>query len=213
MAWPQMDRGRPGSGKTQPSGPTHFVRSGANVVQIWVRFASPRTDWRVLLLPHPGPSTGGTWSNTPNRFSLPITTLSPHCRPFASLASPVVVACRRQPLRAWYVYFASLFYIIIYCYSLIYFIFRDDTYVVSSVFTCLRIIGEFAAGVRILLEKRTVKIPYFWRSAISEKYPEIHIISEDENSQKEEARGAVGWAHHQVARDHPWPRRPVVRPP
>jgi hypothetical protein len=36
---------------------------------------------------------------------------------------------------------------------LIYFIFRDDTYVVSSVFTCLMIIGGFAAGVRILLEK------------------------------------------------------------
>jgi hypothetical protein len=36
---------------------------------------------------------------------------------------------------------------------LIYFVFRDDTYVVSSVFTCLMIIGELAAGVRILLEK------------------------------------------------------------
>jgi hypothetical protein len=31
--------------------------------------------------------------------------------------------------------------------------FRDDTYVVSSVFTSLMIIGGFAAGVRILLEK------------------------------------------------------------
>jgi hypothetical protein len=38
-------------------------------------------------------------------------------------------------------------------YSLIYFTFRDDTYVISSVFTCLMIIGGFAAGVRILLEK------------------------------------------------------------
>jgi hypothetical protein len=36
---------------------------------------------------------------------------------------------------------------------LIYFIFREDTYVISSVFTCLMIIGVFAAGVRILLEK------------------------------------------------------------
>jgi hypothetical protein len=36
---------------------------------------------------------------------------------------------------------------------LIYFTFRDDTYVVSSVFTCLMIIGGFAAGVRILLKK------------------------------------------------------------
>jgi hypothetical protein len=32
-------------------------------------------------------------------------------------------------------------------------VFRDDTYVVSSVFTRLMIIGGFAAGVRILLEK------------------------------------------------------------
>jgi hypothetical protein len=52
-----------------------------------------------------------------------------------------------------YVQFASLFYIIIYSYPLIYFIFRGDTYVVSSIFTCLMIIGELAAGVRILLEK------------------------------------------------------------
>jgi hypothetical protein len=36
---------------------------------------------------------------------------------------------------------------------LIYFIFRDDTYVVSSVFACLMIIGELVARVRILLEK------------------------------------------------------------
>jgi hypothetical protein len=36
---------------------------------------------------------------------------------------------------------------------LIYFIFRDDTYVVSSIFTCSMIVGGFAAGVRILLEK------------------------------------------------------------
>jgi hypothetical protein len=36
---------------------------------------------------------------------------------------------------------------------LIYFTFRNDTYDVSSVFTCLMIIGGFAAGVRILLEK------------------------------------------------------------
>jgi hypothetical protein len=36
---------------------------------------------------------------------------------------------------------------------MIYFIFRDDTYVVFSVFTILMIIGELAARVRILLEK------------------------------------------------------------
>jgi hypothetical protein len=36
---------------------------------------------------------------------------------------------------------------------LIYFIFRDDTYDISSVFACLMVIVEFIAGVRILLEK------------------------------------------------------------
>jgi hypothetical protein len=59
----------------------------------------------------------------------------------------------RLCLSCWYVHFASLFCIIIYCYSLIYFIFRVDTYVISFVFTCLMIIGGFAAGVRFLLEK------------------------------------------------------------
>src|SRR3954447_23936813 len=38
-------------------------------------------------------------------------------------------------------------------YSLIYFIFRDDTYVISSIFASLMIIGELTARVRILLEK------------------------------------------------------------
>jgi hypothetical protein len=51
---------------------------------------------------------------------------------------------------------------------LIYFIFRDDTYVVSSVFTCLMIIGELAAVVRILLEKG----------------PSRHHISEDQQFQR-----------------------------
>jgi hypothetical protein len=51
---------------------------------------------------------------------------------------------------------------------LIYFIFRGDTYVVFSVFTCLMIIGELAAGVRILLEKG----------------PSRHHISEDQQFQR-----------------------------
>jgi hypothetical protein len=51
---------------------------------------------------------------------------------------------------------------------LIYFIFRDDTYVVCSVFACLMIIGELAAGVRILLEK----------------CPSRHHISEDQQFQE-----------------------------
>jgi hypothetical protein len=70
------------------------------------------------------------------------------------------------------VHFASLFYITIYCYLLTYFVFRDDTYVVFSVFTYLMIIRELAARARILLEKG----------------PSRHHISEDqqfqENTQK-----------------------------
>jgi hypothetical protein len=49
-----------------------------------------------------------------------------------------------------------------------YFIFRDDTYVVSSVFACLMIIGELAARVKILLEKG----------------PSRHHISEDQQFQE-----------------------------
>jgi hypothetical protein len=78
----------------------------------------------------------------------------------ASLSALVPTACRcrrrsavscRSARSQWYVHFALLFCIIIYCYLLIYFIFRDDTYVISSIFTCLMIIGELATGVRILL--------------------------------------------------------------
>jgi hypothetical protein len=36
---------------------------------------------------------------------------------------------------------------------LIYFIFRDITYVIPSIFACLTIIGKLTAGARILLEK------------------------------------------------------------
>jgi hypothetical protein len=50
---------------------------------------------------------------------------------------------------------------------LIYFIFRGDAYVVSSVFISSMIIGELAAGVRILLEKG----------------PSRHHISEDQQFQ------------------------------
>src|SRR5215216_1034235 len=52
-----------------------------------------------------------------------------------------------------YVHFASLFYIIIYYYSLIYFILRDDTYVISSLFAWLMTFGAWTTAVRILMEK------------------------------------------------------------
>jgi hypothetical protein len=113
----------------------------------------------------------------------------------------------------WYVHFASLFCIIIYSYSLIYFIFRDDTYVVPSVFTCLMIVGGFAAGVRILLEKGPSRYHILKIRKIPEKIPGNYIFPEDSGSQKEESRGAKGGPHARVARPAPWPRQPCVRPP
>jgi hypothetical protein len=56
---------------------------------------------------------------------------------------------------------------------LIYFIFRYDTYVISFVFTCLIIIGGFAAGVRILLEKDRQDTIFRKIRKIPEKYQEI----------------------------------------
>jgi hypothetical protein len=56
---------------------------------------------------------------------------------------------------------------------LIYFIFRDDTYVISSVFTCLMIIGGFATGVRILLEKGPSRHYILKIRKIPEKYQKI----------------------------------------
>jgi hypothetical protein len=45
------------------------------------------------------------------------------------------------------------FYIIFHSYSSIYIVFGYDTYVISSLFACLMIIGENTAGAWILLEK------------------------------------------------------------
>jgi hypothetical protein len=56
---------------------------------------------------------------------------------------------------------------------LIYFIFTDDTYVVSSVFTWLMIIGGFAARVRILLEKGPSRHHILENQKIPEKYQKI----------------------------------------
>jgi hypothetical protein len=56
---------------------------------------------------------------------------------------------------------------------LIYFIFRDDTYVVSSVFACLMIVGGFVAGVRILLEKDRQDTIFQKIRKILEKYQKI----------------------------------------
>jgi hypothetical protein len=92
---------------------------------------------------------------------------------------------------------------------LIYFIFRVDTYVISFVSTCLVIIGGFAAGVRILLEKG----PYFEDQENSRKIPGNYIFPEDSRSQKEESRGARRGPYARVAQPDPWSRQPCVRLP
>jgi hypothetical protein len=67
---------------------------------------------------------------------------------------------------------------------LIYFIFRVDTYVVSSVFTCLMIVGGFAAGVRILLEKDHQDTIFRKIRKISEKYQKIIFCQKTQEARR-----------------------------
>jgi hypothetical protein len=67
---------------------------------------------------------------------------------------------------------------------LIYFIFRDDTYVVSSGFACLMIIGGFAAGVRILLEKGPSRHYILKIKKIPEKYQKIKFSQKTEEARR-----------------------------
>jgi hypothetical protein len=95
---------------------------------------------------------------------------------------------------------------------LIYFIFRYDTYVISFVFTCLMIIGGFAAEVRILLE-RTIKTPYFRRSGKFQKNTRKFYFTKRLWKPEGGGERSQGQPHAQGARPDPWPRRPCVRPP
>jgi hypothetical protein len=81
---------------------------------------------------------------------------------------------------------------------LIYFIFRYDTYVIFLVFTCLVIIGGFAAGVRILLEKGPSRDHILKINKIPEKYQEIIFSQKTQGARRrsrEEPGGALtpGW--------------------
>jgi hypothetical protein len=81
---------------------------------------------------------------------------------------------------------------------LIYFIFRVDTYVTSFVFTCLMIIGGFAAGVRILLEKGQSRNHILKIRKIPEKYQELIFSQKTQEASRrgrEEPGGALtqGW--------------------
>jgi hypothetical protein len=75
---------------------------------------------------------------------------------------------------------------------LIYFTFRDDTYVVSSVFTYLMIIGGFAAGVRILLEKGPSRHHISKDQEIPEKYQEIIFYHKTEVARRRRREGLQG---------------------
>jgi hypothetical protein len=81
---------------------------------------------------------------------------------------------------------------------LIYFIFRYDTYVISFVFTCLVIIGGFAAGVGILLVKGPSRDHILKIRKIPEKYQEIIFSQKTQEVRRriqEEPGGALmpGW--------------------
>jgi hypothetical protein len=75
---------------------------------------------------------------------------------------------------------------------LIYLIFRDDTYVISSVFTCLMIIGGFAAGVRILLEKGPLRHHSLKIRKIPEKYQKIIFYEKTEEAGRRRQEGPQG---------------------
>jgi hypothetical protein len=73
---------------------------------------------------------------------------------------------------------------------LIYFTFKYDTYVVSSVFICLMIIGGFAAGVRILLEKGPSR--HHEDQKIPEKYQKIIFCQKTEGARRRRREGPQG---------------------
>jgi hypothetical protein len=79
---------------------------------------------------------------------------------------------------------------------LIYFIFRVDTYVISFISTCLIIIGGFAAGVRILLEKGPSKGHILKIRKIPKKYPEI-IFSQKTQEARRRRQDEPGGPTHQ----------------
>jgi hypothetical protein len=75
---------------------------------------------------------------------------------------------------------------------LIYFIFRDGTYVISSVLACLMIIGGFAAGVRILLEKGPSRHHILKIRKILKKYQKIIFSQNTEEAGRRRREGPQG---------------------
>jgi hypothetical protein len=75
---------------------------------------------------------------------------------------------------------------------LIYFAFRDDTYVIFSVSTCLMIIGGFAVGVRILLEKGPSRHHILKIRKFLEKYQKIIFYQKTEEARSRKREGPQG---------------------
>ncbi len=109
---------------------------------------------------------------------------------------------------SWYVQFASLFYIIICCYSLIYFIFGDDTYVISSIL-----------HDSWLLEDRAPEPGFCWK-----KHRQNAIFRKINNWRKLHRRSYFSWRRSQpkggteegrhgpppIGRRGPWPGRAAL---
>jgi hypothetical protein len=74
--------------------------------------------------------------------------------------------------------------------------FRDDTYVISSVFTCLMIIGGFAAGVRILLEKGPSRDHILKIRKIPEKCQEIIFYQKNPEARRRSREDPGGSLTH-----------------
>jgi hypothetical protein len=86
---------------------------------------------------------------------------------------------------------------------LIYFTFRDYTYVVSSIFTCLMIIGGFAARVRILLEKESSRHHVSEDQEIPEKYQKIIFCQKTEEARRRRREEPQGGLTHRGRRPTP----------
>jgi hypothetical protein len=86
---------------------------------------------------------------------------------------------------------------------LIYFTFRDNTYVVSSVFTCFMIVGGFAAGVRILLEKGPSRHHVWEDQEIPKKYQKIIFRQKTEEARRRRREEPQGGLTHRGHRPTP----------
>jgi hypothetical protein len=75
---------------------------------------------------------------------------------------------------------------------MIYFTFRDDTYVVSSIFTCLMIIGGFAAESGFCWKKGPSRHHISEDQEIPEKYLKIIFYQKTEEAGRRRREGPQG---------------------